>query len=59
MLTKEQKRIARQIWKEIEKANKILLHCHPNPDPDSVGSALAMMLVLQRIGKEVIVIAGD
>ena len=59
MLTKEQKQIAGQIWKEIEKAEKILLHCHPNPDPDSVGSALAMMFALQRLGKQVTVIAGD
>lgn len=44
---------------EIDKAHKILLHCHPNPDPDSVGSALAMYHWLELMGKQVTVIAGD
>ncbi len=44
---------------EIKKASSILLHCHPSPDPDSVGSALAMKLVLEKMGKSVTVIAGD
>lgn len=44
---------------ELNKANKILLHCHPKPDPDSVGSALAMKLALEQIGKKVTLISGD
>ena len=44
---------------EIEKAKHILLHCHPSPDPDSVGSALAMKLALEQIGKKVSLIKGD
>jgi phosphoesterase RecJ-like protein len=44
---------------EVKKANKILLHCHPSPDPDSVGGALAMMHVLKEMGKDVLVIKGD
>ncbi len=44
---------------EIEKANKILLHCHPSSDPDSVGSALAMKLALESLGKNAVVIQGD
>lgn len=44
---------------EITKANKILLHCHPSPDPDSVGSALAMKLGLESLGKKVTLIRGD
>ncbi len=59
MLTEKQKKIAGQIWNEIKKAERVLLHCHPSPDPDSVGSALAMMLALQGMGKDVTVIEGD
>lgn len=53
------KQLAPQIWSEIQKANKILLHCHPGPDGDSIGGVLGMMHVLQNIGKEVTVIMGD
>ena len=44
---------------EIQKAGSILLHCHPSPDPDSVGSVLAMKSVLEAMGKRVTAIAGD
>lgn len=47
------------ILAEIKKANSILLHCHPLPDPDSVGSALAMKFALEQMGKKVTVIRGD
>ena len=47
------------ILAEIHKANSILLHCHPSPDPDSVGSALAMKFALEQLGKKVTVIRGD
>lgn len=47
------------ILAEIEKASSILLHCHPSPDPDSVGSALAMKFALEQLGKKAIVIKGD
>jgi len=47
------------ILEEVKKANKILLHCHPSPDPDSVGSALAMRFALEQLGKKVTVIKGD
>jgi len=47
------------ILAEIKKAKSILLHCHPSPDPDSVGSALAMKLALEGMGKKVTVIRGD
>ncbi len=53
------KRLAPQIWSEIEKANKILLHCHPNPDPDSVGGVLASKFALESLGKQVTAIWGD
>lgn len=47
------------ILAEIEKAKSILLHCHPSPDPDSIGSALAMKFALEQMGKKVSVIEGD
>lgn len=47
------------ILAEIKKAKSILLHCHPSPDPDSVGSALAMKFALESMGKKVTVIKGD
>lgn len=47
------------ILAEIKKADRILLHCHPSPDPDSVCSALAMKFVLEQMGKKVTLIKGD
>ncbi len=47
------------ILAEIKKAKSILLHCHPSPDPDSVGSALAMKFTLEQMGKKATVIKGD
>jgi len=47
------------ILAEIQKAKSILLHCHPSPDPDSVGSALAMKFALEQMGKKATVIKGD
>ncbi|MEI6396604.1 MAG: DHH family phosphoesterase [Candidatus Taylorbacteria bacterium] len=47
------------ILSEIKKANSILLCCHPSPDPDSVGSNLAMKFALESLGKRVTVIKGD
>jgi phosphoesterase RecJ-like protein len=48
-----------QIKKTIVSANRILLHIHPGPDGDSVGSALAFYHVLKQMGKKVEVIGGD
>ena len=48
-----------EIKAEIKKAKSILLCCHPSPDPDSVGSNLAMKFVLESLGKKVTVIKGD
>lgn len=58
-MTDKVKQMAPLIWQEIKKSNNILIHCHRNPDADSVGSALATMLALKSIGKNVTVIAGD
>ena len=45
-----------QILEENKKANRILINCHRGPDPDSIGSALALMEVLKNMDKEVEVI---
>lgn len=47
------------ILNKIKSAHHILLHNHPSPDADSVGSALSMMWVLKSMGKNVTVIKGD
>lgn len=48
-----------EIKNKIDESKSILLHCHPSPDPDSVGSSLAMMQALKQLGKKVTVIQGD
>ncbi len=50
---------AQQILEAIKSANSILLHCHPSPDPDSVGSALAMKHAIEQLGKKATVMKGD
>ncbi len=55
----ENKKISQEIWQSIQKAKRILLHCHANTDGDSVGSALAMAQALRSMGKEATIIAGD
>ncbi|OGD06837.1 hypothetical protein A2899_05060 [Candidatus Amesbacteria bacterium RIFCSPLOWO2_01_FULL_49_25] len=52
-------KLAPVIWSEIQKAKHILLHCHPNPDLDSVGSVLALKHILKKIGTSAQVISGD
>ncbi len=59
MLNEASQAIARDIWKAIMAAKNILLHCHPSPDGDSIGSTLAMYHALKNIGKEVTAIWGD
>ncbi len=59
ILTEDQKVTAKNIFDAIKGANSILLHCHPSPDPDSLGSTLATKFALESIGKRVTVIAGD
>lgn len=50
---------AREIKSFIDAAKKILLHCHPFPDPDSIGSVLALREFLIQNKKEVTAIIGD
>src|SRR3990170_7877078 len=47
---------SRLILEEIKKAKRILLSCHRNPDPDSIGSALALKDVLESMDRTVDVI---
>lgn len=58
-MTDQIKQMAPKILEAIQKSNKILLHCHPYPDPDSVGSVLAMSTVLKNLDKDVTAITGD
>ena len=41
------------IKEEIEKAEKIVILTHENPDGDAIGSSLAMYITLQKMGKNV------
>jgi phosphoesterase RecJ-like protein len=47
---------SQDILEEIKKAQKILVNCHRGPDPDGIGSTMAIKAVLERLGKEVDVI---
>jgi phosphoesterase RecJ-like protein len=58
-MTEIVQKTAPKILAAIKAANNILLHCHPSPDPDSVGSALAMKFALEGMGKKATVIRGD
>lgn len=44
------------ILNEIQKAKRIVLNCHRGPDPDSIGSNMAMKIVLENMGKDVTVV---
>lgn len=44
------------ILEEINKAEKIVIITHENPDGDAIGSSLAMKLALKQLGKEADVI---
>jgi phosphoesterase RecJ-like protein len=58
-MTETVKIAAPKILEAIQASKSILLHCHPSPDPDSVGSALAMKFALEGMGKRATVIRGD
>lgn len=48
-----------EIFNQIKKSKNILLHFHPGPDGDCVGSALAFFQALKNLGKNVTLISGD
>ncbi len=58
-MTDKVRQMAPIIWEEIQKANNILLHCHPSSDSDSVGSSLGLAHILKKLGKKVTIISGD
>lgn len=47
---------SKKIYRAIKKSRNIVLNCHKNPDPDSIGSALALTQVLKGMKKKVTVI---
>ncbi len=47
------KEIMRQIIRKLNECKKIAITSHIRPDGDSIGSGLALYLVLKRLGKEV------
>ncbi|KKQ49582.1 MAG: Phosphoesterase domain-containing protein [Candidatus Shapirobacteria bacterium GW2011_GWE1_38_10] len=51
--------IPQQIKSAIDKSRHVLLHLHPGPDADSVGSVLAFFHYLKSINKDVTLISGD
>ncbi|MFA6602476.1 MAG: DHH family phosphoesterase [Candidatus Shapirobacteria bacterium] len=53
------KKASEKIFNQIAKSKSILLHLHPGPDGDSVGSALAMYHFLRSQNKQVTLISGD
>lgn len=50
---------SQEILEVIKESKNILLHLHPKPDPDSIGSALALKFALESLNKKVTVIEGD
>lgn len=42
-----------QLYNKISESNNILLVSHRNPDPDTIGSALAMGIFIKQLNKEV------
>ncbi|MBR3697696.1 MAG: bifunctional oligoribonuclease/PAP phosphatase NrnA [Clostridia bacterium] len=47
------------ILKEIEKAEKILVLAHENPDGDAIGSAVGLCIALQNMGKNAEVLMNE
>jgi phosphoesterase RecJ-like protein len=45
-----------EILNKIKSVDRIVVNCHRNPDPDSIGSALALFKVLSNMGKKVEII---
>ena len=58
-MNEDNKIIAGEVLDSINKSARVLLHFHPSPDEDCVGSVLAMARFLVRQGKLVTIISGD
>lgn len=48
-----------QVVKTIRDARRITAICHENPDADTLGSALALRIAVERLGKQGEVVAAD
>lgn len=48
-----------KVWQEIRKHRSFLITTHHNPDADAACSALAMALVLKKLGKKTVVVNED
>jgi phosphoesterase RecJ-like protein len=51
--------LSQQIIRQIKSSRHILLHLHPAPDGDSIGSVLAFYWFLKSLRKKVTIIKGD
>ena len=49
----------KEVIREIEKANKIYITGHINPDGDSIGSVFGLYFALKKIGKDVLPILSN
>lgn len=50
---------SKKILEKIRESKRILINCHSGPDPDAVGSALYLYMVLKKMGKEVEMVCPD
>lgn len=50
---------SKNTFEAIKASKQVLLHLHPKPDLDSIGSALATYHALKNLGMKVVVIKGD
>ena len=50
---------SKKILAEVKKAKRILVNCHRGPDPDSIGSALALFEVLRKWDKKVTLVCSS
>lgn len=49
----------KQVLETVLNANNVLLHCHPHPDPDSIGAVLAFSEFLENNNIKFTAILGD
>jgi phosphoesterase RecJ-like protein len=50
---------ARAVVEAIRGAQRVTAICHENPDPDTLGAALAVRMIAERLGKPAEVVSGD
>lgn len=51
--------LSEKILEKIKLSENILINCHRSPDPDGIGSALALFEIVRNLGKNVKVISPD